>query len=66
MFTSFVIAGTTATFGGTCTSDGVPCTFSVNVTDNGEPGVTDIFTISVSGGPAEDGTLRGGNIQIHQ
>jgi len=61
---SFSVANTTATFSGTCVSNGVPCTFSVQVSDNGEPGTMDTFTISVSGGPAEGGTLRSGNIQI--
>ena len=61
-----MIAGNTATFGGACTNDGAPCTFTVNVMDNGEPGATDTFTISVSGGPTEGGSLRSGNILIHQ
>ena len=62
--TSLMIVGNTATFGGTCTVNGAPCTFTVNVTDNGEPGTTDTFTISVDGGPTEGGTLRSGNILI--
>lgn len=66
LFDSFVIVGNTATFGGTCTNNGAPCTFTVDVVDNGEPGFSDTFTISVSGGPTEGGTLRSGNIQIHQ
>ncbi len=65
-YTSLVIVGNTATFGGTCTVNGAPCTFTVNVTDNGEPGTTDTFTISVSGGPTEGGVLRSGNILITQ
>jgi hypothetical protein len=65
LITSFAIVGNTATFGGTCTNNGVSCTFAVHVTDNGEPGTTDTFTISVSGGPTEGGTLRSGNILIH-
>src|SRR5207245_6102064 len=65
-FTSFAIVGNTATFGGTCRNNGKPCTFTVNVIDNGEPGFTDTFTISVSGGQTEGGTLRSGNILIHQ
>jgi hypothetical protein len=65
-YTSLVIVGTTATFGGDCTVNGMPCTFTVNVADNGEPGSNDTFTISVSGGPTEGGTLRGGNILITQ
>jgi len=65
-FTSFVIAGKTATFGGSCTKDGVPCTFTVKVTDNGEPGSSDSFEINVVGGPTAGAgsTLRSGNIQI--
>jgi len=66
LFDAFVIAANTATFGGACTNNGVPCTFTVNVTDNGEPGTNDTFTISVNGGPTDGGMLRGGNIQVHQ
>jgi hypothetical protein len=65
-YTSLVIVGNTATFGGDCTVNGMSCTFTVNVADNGEPGTNDTFTISVSGGPTEGGTLRGGNILITQ
>jgi hypothetical protein len=65
-YTSLTIIGNTATFDGTCTVDGTPCTFTVNVTDNGEPGTTDTFTISVDGGPTEGGVLRSGNILITQ
>ena len=65
-YTSLVVAGNMATFGGTCTVNCTACTFTVNVTDNGEPGTTDTFTISVDGGPTEGGTLRGGNILISQ
>ena len=65
-YTSLTIVLNTATFDGTCTVNGAPCTFTVNVTDNGEPGTTDTFTISVDGGPTEGGTLRSGNILIRQ
>ena len=47
-------------------SSSAPCTFTVNVTDNGEPSTTDTFTISVSGGSTEGATLRSGNILITQ
>jgi hypothetical protein len=66
MFTAFTVSGNTATFGGTCTNNGAPCTFSVMVQDNGEPGTNDVFTISINGGPPEGGTLRSGNVQIHK
>src|SRR2546428_828525 len=65
-FTTLVIAGNTATFSGTCTKNGALCTFAVDVTDNGEPGKTDQFTISISGGTPEGGTLQSGNILIHE
>jgi hypothetical protein len=61
---SLVIVGNTATFTGTCTLNRDPCTFRVQVTDNGEPGTTDSFTIEINGGAAQGGTLRSGNIQI--
>jgi hypothetical protein len=64
-FTSFAIAGNTATFGGVCTLNKAPCTFNVQVQDNGEPGTNDVFVITVNAGPSEGGTLRSGNIQIH-
>ena len=65
-YTSLTIVANTATFDGTCTVNGMSCTFTVNVTDNGEPGTTDTFTISVDGGPTEGGTLKSGNILITQ
>jgi len=65
LFTTLAISGNMATFGGTCTNNGAPCTFTVHVTDNGEPGTNDSFTIVVNG-PPEGGTLRSGNIQIHE
>jgi hypothetical protein len=63
---SLVIFGNTATFAGLCTNNGVPCTFVATVTDNGESGTSDTFTISVSGGPARGGTIRSGNIRIQR
>jgi hypothetical protein len=64
-FTSLAISGNMALFEGTCTNNGASCTFRVTVTDNGEPGDTDEFTISISGGAEEGGPMRSGNIQIH-
>src|SRR5439155_11490299 len=68
LFDMFVITGNTARFHGICTNNGVPCTFTVNVTDNGEPGTDDSFNITVDAGPTEgaDEMLRSGNILIHQ
>ncbi len=62
--TSLATIGNTATFAGTCTDNGVPCTFVANVTDSGPIGAGDIFTISISGGPVRGGTLRSGKIKV--
>ena len=47
MLTSLLITGNTATIAGTCTNNGVPCTFVANVSDSGPIGNADIFTISI-------------------
>jgi hypothetical protein len=39
-------------------------TFTVDVTDNGDPGTLDTFSISVSTGYSAGGNLNSGNIQI--
>jgi beta-propeller repeat-containing protein len=65
MFTTFTISGNTATFSGTCTNNGAPCTFNVTVQDNDQPPGSDSFVISTDAGPPEGGTLRGGDIEIH-
>ncbi len=52
---------------GTAEIDGVDgFTFVVEVTDNGEPGRNDIFSITVSNGYHASGTLGGGNLQLHE
>jgi len=40
-------------------------TYQVDVTDNGEPGRDDTFTINLSNGYVATGRLSGGNIQLH-
>lgn len=62
--TSLVIPGNTATFGGTCTNNGIPCVFTVNVTDSGPLGTGDVFSISISNGPPKGDILRSEKIQI--
>jgi beta-propeller repeat-containing protein len=64
-FSSLVIAGNTASFGGACTNHGTSCTFSVTVEDNGRPSANDKFTITIDAGPPKGGTLRSGFIHIH-
>lgn len=39
--------------------------FTTIVTDNGEPGSNDFFSLSISNGYFSSGTLLGGNIQLH-
>ena len=65
--TSLDVVGKKATFSGTCTKNGAPCTFTATVEDNGEPGRgLDRFSIAVSGEPVEGGSapITSGNIQI--
>jgi hypothetical protein len=50
---------------GTAEADGVGVTYTVEVTDNGEPGREDTFTIALSNGYRASGNLAGGNIQLH-
>jgi hypothetical protein len=65
-FTYFAVSGNTATFRGTCTLNGTPCTFMVSVTDKDQSGGNDTFTITYPPTASiEGGTLLGGNIQIH-
>lgn len=40
-------------------------TYQVDVSDHGEPGTSDTFSISLSSGYSASGTLLGGNIQLH-
>ena len=61
------ISGNTAMFSGSCTNNGVPCTFQVTVQDNGNPGKgRDTFYISGMVIAPNGGTLSGGNIKIRQ
>jgi hypothetical protein len=61
--TSFVITGNKADFAGRCRRNGVRCTFTVHVEDNGA-GTNDIFIITINGGPPQGGKLRSGNIRV--
>ncbi|MGH7151808.1 MAG: post-COAP-1 domain-containing protein [Planctomycetota bacterium] len=53
-------------FEGEAALDGVGgFTYSVDVCDNGEPGVADTFAIDLSNGYSAGGILAGGNVQLH-
>jgi len=62
---SLVITGNHAQFGGKAKLGKSKITFTVDVTDNGDPGTLDTFSISVSTGYSAGGSLNSGNIQIH-
>ena len=64
---SYSGSSNTRTFTGHATINGASdCTFTVTVTDNGEPGTgSDTFAMSMSNGYSAQGTLSGGNIEIH-
>lgn len=69
--TAYVIVGdpqtsTTRRIDGTANLNGqAGFTYTVVVSDNGEPGRNDTFSISLSNGYSASGTLAGGNIQLH-
>jgi hypothetical protein len=61
-----IVNATTRQIEGTASIDGVEgFTFVVVVTDLGEPGTSDTFSISLSNGYSASGTLAGGNVKIH-
>lgn len=63
---TFSISGNTATFSGSCTNNGQPCTFTCTVQDNGNPGRgRDTFSLDGAGFTPNSDTLNGGNIKIH-
>lgn len=61
-----IISATTRKIDGTCEINGAPGTFSVLVSDNGEPGRNDVFDLTLSNGYKATGKLAGGNIQLHR
>ncbi len=64
-FDRFTISGNTATFGGTGTFNGAPCSFSVAVQDNDDQRSADVFEITITPpGAIEGGSLRNGRIEI--
>src|SRR5712692_1831244 len=64
--TAYVIVNpTTRRIEGTCEINGISGTYKVTVSDNGEPGRLDSFTLELSSGYFATGNLDGGNIQLH-
>jgi hypothetical protein len=63
---TIVDATKTRTITGNCEINDVPGKFTVTLTDNGEPGRSDIFDLTLSTGYKATGTLVGGNIQLHR
>jgi hypothetical protein len=47
------------------TNNGHMVTFTVEVIDNGEPGSSDVFSITLSDNYSRSGTLANGNVQVH-
>ena len=63
---SLSIAGNTAALSGKGhLHDGTKVGYRASVTDNGEPGILDTISITLSDGYSAGGTLIGGDIQIH-
>jgi len=64
--TSYTVVGpTTRRITGNCEINGMAGTYDVTVSDNGEPGRDDTFSMTLSNGYVATGTLMGGNIQLH-
>jgi hypothetical protein len=59
------VGPTTRRIRGTAEISGQPGSYTVDVTDNGEPGRADVFDLTLSNGYGASGTLSGGNIQLH-
>ena len=51
---------------GTGRNNGDTAGFTVDVEDNGEPGTSDKFSLTLTPGGTRSGTLRRGNIQVHK
>jgi hypothetical protein len=65
--TSYSQAGNVATFSGDATVDGAATTYTIQVVDAGEPGVSagDAFSIETQSGYTAGGPLLEGNVQVH-
>jgi len=62
-----VLDAVTRRIQGTAKVNGVAgFTYQVDVSDNGEPGRNDTFSLSLSSGYSASGKLAGGNIQLHK
>lgn len=65
--TAYSGAGNTRHIEGTAEVNGQSgFTYEVDVTDNGEPGRDDTFSLRLSNGYTASGKLAGGNIQLHK
>ena len=64
--TDLLVYGNNAILSGTMTVGGVSGTFTVQVSDHGEPGTNDTFRMVAVPGSTVSNTLAGGNIQIHR
>ncbi len=64
---SIVVTGSHATITGQATVNGVATTYTIDVDDNGDPGVgKDTFQIQTGTGYAAGGTITAGNVQVHK
>lgn len=61
-----ILGPTTRRIRGTAEINGQAGTYEVTVSDNGEPGRNDEFTLQLSTGYMATGKLIGGNIQLHR
>lgn len=67
LITGILTSACTTRISGNADSSSGPVTFDIEVTDAGEPGTSDSFSIIVHElGYVKSGTLSGGNIQVHE
>jgi Tol biopolymer transport system component len=57
-------SGHAAVLYGDATVNGMTTSYRIDVTDNGEPGSADVFSIKTASGYTADGTLERGNVQV--
>jgi hypothetical protein len=63
---SVTCSGSSATITGSGFNGNDPTTFTVEVTDVGEPGTSDTFSIELGNGYSRSGTLTRGNLKVHE
>ena len=62
---SLTCSGSSATVTGTGVNNSDNVGFTLDLVDNGESGTTDTFSLTMSSGGTRSGTLKRGDVQVH-